>query len=153
MKTFEEKQVESENRKNNKSNKKYQLITTRSHLTEIVKQGLESIPNTEIVHRGGSGYKTLCVIEGSSDCYLYPRNGTKRWDTCAPEAVLRATGGKFTDIFNKTYDYSASYDKNVVENWFGIVASIVDHDYFINNLSPELLENVKKIHASSLEKK
>jgi 3'(2'), 5'-bisphosphate nucleotidase len=150
LESLEKKLKESEERKKGVLAKKYQLITTRSHLTEIVKNGLENIPNCELIHRGGSGYKTLCVIEGSSDCYLYPRNGTKRWDTCAPEAILRALGGRFTDVFNNQYDYSAIYDKNIVENWFGFVATIVDHDYFLNNLNKDLLENVKKIHKSSI---
>ena len=151
LKSFEKKLAESKERKKEGGllNNKYKLITTRSHMTDIVKHGLDNIPNCEMTYKGGSGYKTLCVIDGSSDCYLYPRNGTKRWDTCAPEAILRAVGGRFTDVFNNEYNYSAIYDKNVVENWFGIVATIVDHDYFLKNLSADLLENVKKIQKEN----
>lgn len=73
----ERKMVEYEERKKS-DNFKYKVITTRSHLTDLVKNGLESIPLVQLSHCGGSGYKTLCVIDGSVDCYLYPRNGTKR---------------------------------------------------------------------------
>jgi 3'(2'), 5'-bisphosphate nucleotidase len=66
-------------------NGKNRIITTRSHMTDLVLRDLKSIPNSEIIHAGGAGYKILSVIEGRADCYLYPRNGTKRWDTCAPE--------------------------------------------------------------------
>jgi hypothetical protein len=54
-------------------------------------------------------------------------------------------------VFNKSYDYSATYDKVIVDNSFGIVASIIDHDYYIKNLSKELLDNVLKIHESLRE--
>lgn len=122
------------------------MITTRSHLTDLVKNGLESIPLVQLSHCGGSGYKTLCVIDGSVDCYLYPRNGTKRWDTCAVEAVLRSIGGQFTDILNKSYDYSKPKNKIEMENSLGVIASLVDHEYYVNNVNNQLKENVQNAH-------
>ena len=65
------------------------IVTTRSHMTDIIKKSLEAIPNSRMIHAGGAGFKVLSVIDGDADCYIYPRNGTKRWDTCAPEAILR----------------------------------------------------------------
>ena len=41
----------------------------------------------------GAGTKFLSVLMGESSCYVYPRNGTKRWDTCAGEALIRSFGG------------------------------------------------------------
>ena len=31
--------------------------------------------------------------------------GCKKWDTCAPEAILHALGGKLTDIKGEKYKY------------------------------------------------
>ncbi len=39
----------------------------------------------------------LNISSGKADVYLYPQPGTKRWDTCAPEAILRELGGVLTD--------------------------------------------------------
>ena len=36
------------------------------------------------------------ILEGTADAYVFPSNGTKKWDTCAPEAILLAIGGKLT---------------------------------------------------------
>jgi len=43
---------------------------------------------------GGAGNKALMLVEGRGSCYILDR-GTSRWDTCAAEAVLRASAGKF----------------------------------------------------------
>lgn len=47
---------------------------------------------------GGAGNKMLAVAEGRADVAVM-HFGTSLWDTCAPEAVLRAAGGKVTDLF------------------------------------------------------
>lgn len=127
--------------------RKKKILTTRSHITEILKRDLTSIPNSEIIHAGGAGYKVLCVIEGKADCYIYPRNGTKRWDTCAPEAILRSINGKLTDIFNNEYCYAKNdpNDMKTIENCYGLVATCEkDTAYYNSFLSDELKEQVKK---------
>lgn len=40
-------------------------------------------------------------MEGIADAYIFPSIGCKKWDTCAPEAVLCAAGGQLTDIFGE----------------------------------------------------
>lgn len=48
-------------------------------------------------------------MEGRAHAYVFASKGCKKWDTCAPEAVLAAIGGKLTDMDGKQY----SYFKNV----------------------------------------
>ena len=48
---------------------------------------------------GGAGNKVLRVIEGDAHAYVFASPGTKKWDTCAPEAILVAMGGLLTGIF------------------------------------------------------
>ncbi len=38
--------------------------------------------------------------------FFFLHSGCKRWDTCAPEAILHALGGKLTDIKGDFYDYN-----------------------------------------------
>ncbi len=33
------------------------IVTTRSHMTDLIKKDLGSIPNSELIHAGGAGHK------------------------------------------------------------------------------------------------
>lgn len=46
------------------------------------------------------------LLEGKAHAYVFASKGCKRWDTCAPEGILKALAGKLTDIHGKEYDYS-----------------------------------------------
>jgi 3'(2'), 5'-bisphosphate nucleotidase len=78
---------------------------------------------------GSVGVKISALVDGSADAYLHPsatldpaspgEGGAKLWDTCAPEAILHAAGGRLTDGLGRDIDY-ASED---VQHRFGLVAS------------------------------
>jgi 3'-phosphoadenosine 5'-phosphosulfate (PAPS) 3'-phosphatase len=55
-------------------------------MDSIILRDLTSIPNSKLIKAGGAGYKFLTILDGLADVYVYPVDGTKRWDTCAPEA-------------------------------------------------------------------
>ena len=44
-----------------------------------------------------TGYHFLSLLEGKAHSGLLLREGAKKWDTCAGEALLRAVGGVVTD--------------------------------------------------------
>lgn len=81
------------------------IATTRSHRTKLVDDTLNAMKPTTELSIGGAGNKVLLVIEGKVHAYVYPSKGCKKWDTCAPEAILHALGGKFTDINGKNNKY------------------------------------------------
>lgn len=62
----------------------------------------------------------MLVAMDEVDVYLYARAGTKRWDTCAGEVVLKELGGDLTDVYGNHYDYSAGKD---VVNTRGLIAT------------------------------
>ena len=37
---------------------------------------------------------------------MHGGTGVKLWDTCGPEAILRAAGGRFTDLDGAPIDYA-----------------------------------------------
>ena len=39
---------------------------------------------------------------------MHGGGGAKRWDTCGPEAILVAAGGRFTDLDGALIDYRAT---------------------------------------------
>ena len=53
---------------------------------------------------GGTGQKCLAVAEGRADAAVMNLKSSS-WDTCAPEALVRAAGGEFTDIFGERIVY------------------------------------------------
>jgi 3'(2'), 5'-bisphosphate nucleotidase len=51
--------------------------------------------------------KVARVATGAADLYVHPGRGAKKWDACAPEAIVRAAGGSFADVFGAPIDYAA----------------------------------------------
>lgn len=97
------------------------IATSKSHWSENVSQTMDALQPCEILRVGGTGNKVLLVIEGKAHAYVYPSSGCKKWDTCAPEAVLRAKGGILTDVHGN----DIPYDRSVVYmNETGVVAAI-----------------------------
>ena len=55
---------------------------------------------------GGTGQKCLAVAEGRADLAIMNFKSSL-WDTCAPEALVRAAGGELTDLFGERIVYPA----------------------------------------------
>jgi len=55
---------------------------------------------------GGTGQKCLAVAEGRADVAIMNFLSSS-WDTCAPEALVRANGGELTDLFGRRIVYHA----------------------------------------------
>lgn len=45
-------------------------------------------------------------MEGRAHAYVFASPGCKKWDTCAPEAVLESIGGILTDLDGNYYKYN-----------------------------------------------
>ena len=69
---------------------------------------------------GGAGSKIANVAFGKADVALM--HPTCLWDSCAPEAVLKAAGGYVSDFFGAPLCHSK--DARTVENNLGIIASM-----------------------------
>ncbi|RNA19935.1 3 (2)-5 -bisphosphate nucleotidase 1 [Brachionus plicatilis] len=125
------------------------IVTTRSHITDLIQKNLNLIPNKQIIHSGGAGYKALALVDSKADYYIYPKNGTKRWDTCAPEALIQSLGGCMTDIFGNQYSYSKS-EGFIEENYYGIIFSLGQNNsnicsYFNQELKDEIEAEAEKV--------
>lgn len=84
---------------------RFLVTTTRSHSNTIVQTVLDSLSPDEVLRVGGAGYKVLQLLEGKAHAYVFASAGCKKWDTCAPEAVLEASGGMLTDMLGRHYRY------------------------------------------------
>lgn len=63
------------------------------------------------------------------------------WDSCAPEAIIRALNGECTDIFNERYDYSNT-NKESNENTLGLIMTLENHHFYFKYLAPEIKTHV-----------
>ena len=63
---------------------------------------------------------------------------SSRWDACAPEAILRGAGGRFSDLLGRDLDYAAPGLANAA----GLLASNAA-------AYPAVLEAVRAIAAAS----
>jgi 3'(2'), 5'-bisphosphate nucleotidase len=95
------------------------LVVSRSHTPDAV-AGLAARLGINGMEKCGSvGLKAARVAEGAGELYVHPSAGTKLWDTCAPEAILVAAGGTFSDCDGKPL----VYDPRRYHNERGVLAS------------------------------
>ena len=135
------------------------ICSSRSQFASCVQSYIDECKPLKLVRQGGSGNKTLMVLEGDADAYVYPLGGllnffqlfpvlcilsisiklkgTKKWDTCATEAVLLAVGGKLTKPDGTLYDYSsANWDS--FDNEEGFIATVFGNKYHESFLEQNL---------------
>lgn len=65
---------------------------------ETVKAALSRVCGGGVFPAAGAGYKSLCVVQGLVDIYIFSEDTTFKWDSCAAHAILRAMGGGIVDM-------------------------------------------------------
>src|SRR5690606_10758025 len=108
------------------------LVTSRSHSSPALLEMIKKLKVDKTIHIGGAGYKVMNLVESIADVYCYPVKGTKKWDTCAPEAILRYFGGYLTDSYGKEIDYSDT--KNVHNSGILATRKKEDHSLYLSRL-------------------
>ncbi|KAK3595969.1 hypothetical protein CHS0354_032484 [Potamilus streckersoni] len=107
------------------------ITTTRSHSDRIITESVNACEPTQVLRVGGAGHKVLLLIENKVHAYVFASNGCKKWDTCAPEAVLHAIGGKLTDIHGNKIQYYARVQRR---NDGGVLATVANHEWYVNKI-------------------
>eukprot|EP00123_Amoebidium_parasiticum_P014604 comp22572_c0_seq1/m.34441 comp22572_c0_seq1/g.34441 ORF comp22572_c0_seq1/g.34441 comp22572_c0_seq1/m.34441 type:complete len:294 (-) comp22572_c0_seq1:188-1069(-) len=97
------------------------VSTTRSHPHPNLERAINKLQPTRVLRVGGAGNKFIQLLEGTSHVYLFNCPGTKKWDTCAGEALLRCVGGQVTDERGTSYKYGADVP---YPNKEGVIATI-----------------------------
>ena len=74
------------------------LVASRSHRDDRLERLLAALPLADTVAMGSVGGKVATILRGDTDLYisLSGRSAPKDWDMAAPEALLRAAGGRFS---------------------------------------------------------
>lgn len=104
------------------SESEFEMMTialSRSHHSATVDLVCQRLGITRRIRSGSVGLKLGLLAEGRAHIYIHPGALTNQWDTCAPEAILRAAGGTITDTTGEALRYNVPE----VRNLRGIVAS------------------------------
>ncbi|HYE15013.1 MAG TPA: 3'(2'),5'-bisphosphate nucleotidase CysQ [Pyrinomonadaceae bacterium] len=113
------------------------LVESRSHRSPRMDRVVEELGVRAEVKRHSVGIKVGLLVERQADLYIHLSGKTKQWDTCAPEAIMREAGGKFTDLWGEPMRYNTPD----VYNHNGLVASNgAAHDEVVTHLRRLLAE-------------
>ena len=105
----------------------------RSNRTQLVAERL-GIGDDQQLRTGSVGVKVGMVARGEAQLYAHPSIGTKLWDSCAPQVLLSACGGRLTDLCGEPIGYRGP----TFTNDRGLLATgaSVDHDEIVARLEP-----------------
>ncbi|GJM21200.1 MAG: 3'(2'),5'-bisphosphate nucleotidase CysQ [Planctomycetota bacterium] len=81
-------------------------ICSIAHRDEALERAIAAIDPAEQLSVGSVGYKVGKIVADEADMYIAPTSYISLWDTCGPEAILHAAGGRFLNVDGEPLDYS-----------------------------------------------
>ena len=81
------------------------LVVSRSHRAAEVDALKAALGLTREAASGSVGLKVGLIARRDADLYVHLSDKASVWDTCGPEAILRAAGGRFTDLAGEPLRY------------------------------------------------
>ncbi|CAF3571428.1 unnamed protein product, partial [Rotaria sp. Silwood2] len=106
-----------------------------SHRSRTVIDAVNACQPTEVFQAGGCGYKVLLVLERRVHAYVHASRGCSLWDTCAPEAILKAGGGMLIDGFGNKISYLPSNETSVKT---GVLATMNNHEWYAQQIREKI---------------
>ncbi|XP_053661235.1 inositol polyphosphate 1-phosphatase [Anopheles marshallii] len=80
----------------------------------------------DVIYSSGAGYKILKIATGEAELFLLSKGTTYKWDTCAPQAILRSMNGDLFNLqdtlINKSVKKISYQDRKVTRNLGGLIA-------------------------------
>lgn len=95
------------------------IVSSRSHKSQSLERARRALGVARWRSLGSAGLKAAAVASGEADAYIAPNRAGKRWDACAPDAIVTAAGGCFTDQHGAKISYRGAN----LENDRGMVAT------------------------------
>jgi 3'(2'), 5'-bisphosphate nucleotidase len=94
------------------------MALSRSHLAGTTQSVRKKLGIEHTIQTGSIGIKIGLICEAQADVYIQGR-GTRLWDTCGPEAILREAGGAMTDALGNSFRYNVAETRNL----HGVIAT------------------------------
>ena len=95
------------------------VAVSRSHRSPEIDAVRSALGIEREVRSGSVGLKVGLICERLCDLYIHPSPQTKQWDSCGPEAILVAAGGRMTDLQGNPF----VYNRTDLYNRHGILAT------------------------------
>jgi len=89
------------------------LVVSRSHRAASTDKLVERLGIRDELQHGSVGLKIGILSERGADLYVIMAPKSSKWDACGPEAVLRAAGGRFSDLAGNPFVYRGPEMLNV----------------------------------------
>lgn len=84
------------------------VVMTQSHPSAVLERAVAALRPARLLRRGSAGLKGADVATSRADVFIHPGPAGKRWDACAPEALVVAAGGRCTDALGAPIDYRSA---------------------------------------------
>lgn len=107
-------------------------LVSRSHAGRVRQLMTSALPSMRVEPAGGAGYKTLRVLNGTARLYLHTTR-IKRWDVCAPSAIIAAVKGHATDLYGADLNFDEEKGPEMNQ---GLLITKQDHFTFLGKLTP-----------------
>ena len=92
--------------------KDLRLVVSRSHRNRAVASVVNRLGMSRERQTGSVGLKAGLIADRKADLYIHMSDKSSQWDACGPEAVLKAAGGRFTDLAGREYRYGGTDMRN-----------------------------------------
>ncbi|MDH5491093.1 MAG: 3'(2'),5'-bisphosphate nucleotidase CysQ [Myxococcales bacterium] len=89
------------------------LVVSRSHRSASTDRFVARLGIQRELASGSVGLKVGLIAERLADLYVHPSDRSSAWDACAPEAILRAAGGRFTLLGGAPFRYGGRELRNL----------------------------------------
>ena len=114
------------------------IIVSRSHTDSVEKLVSDMGPDVTVTQAGGAGYKSVAVARKDFDAYLHT-GAIKKWDICAPNALLKAVGGDLTGLQGQIIRYGMNDDPVITH---GLAATSENHAELLKRLKLLVKERI-----------
>lgn len=81
------------------------LVVSRSHRSRDISDLSAALHIQHELISGSVGLKVGLIAEQKADLYVHMSDKSSAWDTCGPEALLHAAGGRFVDLGGEPLAY------------------------------------------------
>ncbi|ACY16698.1 3'(2'),5'-bisphosphate nucleotidase CysQ family protein [Haliangium ochraceum] len=95
------------------------MLSSQSQRSPAVSQLKNSLGIRNAVSISSIGLRLCLIALGERDLYANPSSNCRVWDTCAPEAILHAAGGRLSDASGALL----RYDRTDMRRKSGVVAT------------------------------